>query len=153
MNGSTNTPRGTEPRYGRAQRYLSRVERLESELDYKRLHLRSVRGLTSRGMVSGYGGGVPADRTGGAAMRAQELTKEIEGLQERLIRARSDVRRTVSRLPNPGTRCLMEMRYLSHMKWEDISEALDVSPRTALRRHQRALQTVEALLEERNEKE
>ena len=65
-----------------------------------------------------------------------------------LASARGDVRRTVARLPNAGTRCLLEMRYLSHMKWEDISDALDVSPRTVMRRHQRALQTVEAFLQE-----
>lgn len=147
MNDMTNMEHSTKPRFMAAQQYLSRVEQLESELDYKQLHLQSVRGLTGRTMVSGHGS-MPGDPTGRAALRAQELTAEIETLQKMLASARGDVRRTVARLPNAGTRCLLEMRYLSHMKWEDISDALDVSPRTVMRRHQRALQTVEAFLQE-----
>lgn len=136
-------------RQARAERYLARPGRLQEVMHYKQIHLRAVRGRLRSSFPTGEvrGTGI-ADPTGSAAAEAEELSAQIARLQTEIDRARMDAQRLIARLPNAQSRELMEMRYLSLFKWEEISEALAVSPRTALRRHQRALGAIAALLED-----
>lgn len=133
----------------RAERYLSRVRMLESDISLKLSHLGCLHARMPRGIQENTGhSNIPSDSTGERAVRIQELQEEIEALRRQLDRARREVKHTVSLLPDPRRRCMLEMRYLSHLTWEEISEGLCISPRAALRLHKRALETINILLSE-----
>lgn len=137
-----------------AERWLMRAGRLEETLWYKLVQLRTVRtGLPSSFPSGEVRGTDVSDATGRTALRVEELQREIEQLQRAIARTRATVGQLIARVPSAQSRALLEMRYLSFLKWEDISTALAVSQRTALRRHRRALATVRVLLAEQQDRE
>lgn len=133
----------------RAERYLQRAGALENDIELKLRHLHCLRTRVPKGIQSSEGhSNTPCDRTGDNAVRIEELQNEIEALRRQLERARNEIKHTVQRIPDPRRRCMLEMRYLSHLTWDEISDSLCISPRAALRLHQRALETINILLQE-----
>ena len=136
--------------FERARRRMMRVRMLEESIACKRAYIKGLRACAApaAGIAATGRSDQPADKTGAAAVKIADLEEEIASLEARLCAARRDTERLIARLPSPRSRCLLEMRYLSALPWEGISEALGISPRAALRRHQRALQLVSGYLEE-----
>lgn len=135
--------------FERARRYLLRVRTLEEDIACKQAYIQGLRAQTPAAAFTVIGhGSLPSDKTGAAAVKIAALEEEIAQLQARLRAARRDTEALLARLPSARSRCLLEMRYLSALPWESISDALGVSPRAALRRHQRALQLLSGYLEE-----
>lgn len=134
----------------RAGDYLSRVQRLEEELAFKLQYLSTLRTqqptFSSSERVQG---GDIADSTAHRAIRIQELREEIDGLYNAIDHARRETEQLLQALPDQRVRGLLEMRYLSGFKWDTIAETMFVTPRWAMRMHQRALHTIYALLKER----
>lgn len=136
----------------RAGDYLSRVQRLEEELTCKLQHLSTLRAQYPQSALhERVQGGDIADSTAHRAIRMQELREEIEGLYNAIDHARRETEQLLSLLPSPRVRSLLEMRYLSGFKWDTIAGAMYVTPRAALRMHQRALKTVHLLLSEKQQ--
>lgn len=134
----------------RAGDYLSRVQRLEEELAFKLQYLSTLR--TQQPTFSAeerVQGGDIADSTAHRAIKIQELSDEIAGLYNAIEHARCETEQLLRSLPDQRVRGLLEMRYLSGYKWDTIAETMFVTPRWAMRMHQRALHTVYALLQER----
>ena len=131
--------------------YLSQVRRIENEITCRLAHIRCLREARPGGLVldAVHTGGA-GDPTGDQAVRIEEMQKEIEQLYGSMQKIRSDIARTVGRLPDTRARCLMEMRYLSGLSWERIAESLSITPRSALRLHQKALRSVDAMLCEKH---
>lgn len=129
--------------------YLSQVRRLENEITCKLAHIRCLRDMRPGGLKTGavYPQGA-GDPTGERAMRIEELRAEVDQMYRDMQRLRCDIAAVVERLPNTRARCLMEMRYLSGLTWDAIAESLAITPRSALRLHQKALRTVDILLRE-----
>ena len=126
----------------RAEAYLSRVSALQSELTCQLQHLRALRA---------HGRAASGAQDVLTPLRLRQVQRRVEQLRADLSRAQREVAWAVGRLPNPRARTLMEMRYLSCLTWDEIAQALDASPRAALRMHQRALRQVDILLAERED--
>jgi DNA-directed RNA polymerase specialized sigma24 family protein len=120
----------------RAERYLSRVTLLQSEMTCQLQHLRALR--------ERYRAGGKEDTV--LILRIRQVRRQAESLQQQLSAVQREVSAAIARLPDPRVRAMMEMRYLSGLTWEEIAEALFSSPRAALRMHQRALRQISLLL-------
>lgn len=120
----------------RAERYLGRVGALQSEMTCQLQHLRALREREST---------MPERHT---LLRMQQVRQRIEQLRTQQHTVQREVTCALERLPSPRARILMEMRYLSGFTWEEIAQAMHLSPRAALRMHQRALRLVDILLSE-----
>ena len=133
-----------------AGEFLSQVRRMENELSCKLAHVRCLRETMPSGLRTGaWRGGDISDPTGRNALCIAELQQEIDALYRQVHKKRSEISRVIRRLPNTRARSLMEMRYLSGLGWERIAESLCITPRSALRLHQKALHTVDVLLLEK----
>jgi len=131
--------------------FLSQVRRMENELSCKLAHVRCLREALPGGLQTGaWRGGEISDPTGRNALCIAELQQEIDALYQQVRKKRMEIARVVNRLPNTRARSLMEMRYLSGLGWERIAESLCITPRSALRLHQKALRSVDALLMEKD---
>ena len=136
----------------RAGDYLSRVQRLEEDVGWV-----DVTGLLSAlreqypslALHERVQGGDISDSTALRAIKMQELRSEIDGLYNAIDHARRETEQLLKCLPSPRVRSLLEMRYLSGFKWDTIADTLYVTPRAAMRMHQRALKTVHILLKEK----
>ncbi|MBQ7455870.1 MAG: sigma-70 family RNA polymerase sigma factor [Clostridia bacterium] len=138
--------------FPRVQRRLTRASRLEEEIAGHQAHILALRAqcrAADPAMIAGRSG--PSDRTAFAAVRVAELEQEIAVLRDRQRRAEEETRRLLARLPSARSRALLEMRYLSGLPWEQISEALDITPRAALMRHRRALEQLQRFVENSGE--
>ncbi len=134
----------------RAGDYLSRVRRLEEELSLKLQYLSTLRTQTPTfAPHERVTGGDIGDSTAHRAIRIEELSAEIEGLYNAIEHARRETEQLVRSLPDARVRMLLEMRYLNGYKWDAIADTMFVTPRSALRMHQKALHTVYALLSEK----
>lgn len=138
----------------RAGDYLSRVQRLEEELTCKLQYLSTLRAQYPQSALrERVQGGDISDSTALRAIQMQELRAEIEGLYHAIEHARRETSELLRALPSPRVRSLLEMRYLSGLKWDTIATAMYVTPRAALRMHQRALKTVHLLLNEKRQRQ
>lgn len=136
--------------YTLAGDYLSRAGRLEEEVRCKLQYLRALRDMTPGGLqLDKVQPGEAADPTLHRAVKMEELREEIEELYAQIERIRSENAHLIAALPDARLRSLLEMRYLSGFKWDVIAQNMFVTPRSALRMHQRALKTMHALLLER----
>lgn len=134
----------------RAGDYLSRVRRLEEEVTLKTQYLNTLRTqLPSFAPHDRVTGGDISDSTAHRAVKIAELREEIAGLYNAIEHARRETEHLLRTLPDSRVRMLLEMRYLGGYKWDTIADAMFVTPRSALRMHQKALKTVYALLSER----
>lgn len=134
----------------RAGDYLSRVRRLEEEVALKCQYLNTLRAeLPSFALHERVTGGDIADSTAHRAVKIAELREEIQGLYNAIDHARRETEHLLRALPDTRVRTLLEMRYLGGYKWDTIADTMFVTPRSALRMHQKALRTVHALLSER----
>lgn len=134
----------------RAGDYLSRVQRLEEELICKLQYLSALREqYPSLALHERVQGGDISDSTALRAIKMQELRSDIDGLYNAIDHARRETEQLLKCLPSPRVRNLLEMRYLSGFKWDTIADTLYVTPRAAMRMHQRALKTVHILLKEK----
>lgn len=134
----------------RAGDYLTRVQRLEEELTCKLQYLSTLREqYPTASLHERVQGGDISDSTALRAVKMQELKEEIAGLYNAIDHARRETEQLLRHLPSPRVRNLLEMRYLSGFKWDTIASAMYVTPRAAMRMHQRALKTVHILLKEK----
>lgn len=141
---------GPSPQQRRAGDYLSRLKRMEEEADLKLRYLRSLRTqMPSAPARERVQGGDMADSTAHRAIRIEELQQEIAQLYTQMDLVRRETELFISSLPDLRLRSLLEMRYLSGFKWETIADTLFMTTRSAMRLHQRALQTAHVLLSER----
>lgn len=144
------TRTGPSPQQRRAGDYLSRLQHMEKEVDFKLRYLRSLRTqMPSAPTQERVQGGDIADSTAHRAIRIEELQQEIAQLYTQMDLVRKETELFIRSLPDLRLRSLLEMRYLSGFKWETIADTLYMTTRSAMRLHQRALQTAHVLLSER----
>ena len=141
---------GPSPQQRRTSDYLSRLQRMEEEVNFKLQYLHTLRTqMPAARTEERVTGGDMADSTARRAIKIQELQQEIGQLYAHMDAVRRETEMFIRTLPDLRLRSLLEMRYLSGFKWETIAETLFMTPRSAMRLHQRALQTAHILLTER----
>lgn len=134
----------------RAQRFLLRPRRLAEIIACQQIHISTLQSkVGSPDLGIRVTGSAPADRTAYLACKISEMREETARLERQQALALVQVKRLLRGMPSPRAACLLEMRYLSGLTWSAISDALHLTPRTALRLHQRALRLVQQLLEDR----
>ena len=72
------------------------------------------------------------------------LEDDIKEEMARLVEKKEEITRAVHAVDKEEYRYLLEKRYLSFMKWEDIADDMHVSLRTVYRMHGEALKKVKA---------
>ncbi|MCQ2453729.1 MAG: hypothetical protein MJ136_04090 [Clostridia bacterium] len=111
----------TDIRAVRSERVLARGLELKEE---KRLRVREFAALRRRAQE---------DCVPGAAGRLRELREQVKRLEAEEAEAEADVRALIARVPSRRGRLLLEMRYLSGLRWEEIAEQLGISLRVTMR--------------------
>ena len=111
----------TDIRAVRSERLLARGLELKEE---KRLRVREFAALRRRAQE---------DCVPGAAVRLRELREQVKRLDTEEAEAEADVRALIARVPSRRGRLLLEMRYLSGLRWEEIAEQLGISLRVTMR--------------------
>ena len=77
-----------------------------------------------------------------AVLRIAAMESEIDADIERLVNLKIEITRTIWRVEDANCRTLLEMRYISFRKWEDIAEAMGINVRWLHRLHAKALRLV-----------
>ncbi len=122
----------TDIRGLRAERLLARGLELKEE---KRLRIREFASLRRRAEE----GCAP-----GAAGRLRELREQVRTLEAEEAQAEAAVRALIARVPSRRGRLLLEMRYLSGLRWEEIAEQLGISLRVTMRTRARWVRYLDA---------
>ena len=77
-----------------------------------------------------------------AVLRIAAMESEIDADIESLVNLKIEITRTIWRVEDANCRTLLEMRYISFRKWEDIAEAMGINVRWLHRLHAKALRLV-----------
>ena len=129
------------------QEYLNRPEAVAREIGRKRTRIEALRRMASR--FSPTLSDVRVQTTPDPSRMQEFLAEaadeeaEIALLEEERNRALAEAARMISRLPEEKMEQLMELRYLDRQPWEEIAEALDLSPSHTFRLHKAALEFIQ----------
>lgn len=77
-----------------------------------------------------------------AAIRMLELEQMISEQIAELVRLRKEIAGVIQAVNNPECEALLEMRYLSLMSWEQISDVLGYHSKYVFDVHRRALEMI-----------
>lgn len=77
-----------------------------------------------------------------AVLSIAAMESEIDADIESLVNLKIEITRTIWRVEDANCRTLLEMRYISFRKWEDIAEAMGINVRWLHRLHAKALRLV-----------
>lgn len=78
-----------------------------------------------------------------AVLRIAAMESEIDADIESLVNLKIEITRTIWRVEDANCRTLLEMRYISFRKWEDIAVAMGINVRWLHRLHAKALRLVD----------
>ena len=74
--------------------------------------------------------------------KALELERMIHEDTEKMLCLKIEIRRTIDTVEDNEEKLLLRLRYLNFMHWDEVCEAMSISPRTAHRIHGVALKHV-----------
>lgn len=125
-----------------AKAYLSQYRWLDIRIDAKLEQIERLRELAARRTAaygsSGGGAGKP-DRRADVVVRIVDAEKELDADIDRLQTLRADILHTISQLPDPRMRTLLELRYINGMKMSEIAERMNYSVRNVTNLHAAAI--------------
>lgn len=135
-----------------AKEYLSSIHWLEKQIEYERRELEHWRELSMSVQAVSYephyGSNKPVDAPFIRCLEKKaEAEEKIRRDTERLVQRKSDVIDTLQKIDDVDCRSVLEMRYLSHCTWEEISETLHYSVRWIYKLHGHALVEFEKWME------
>lgn len=78
-----------------------------------------------------------------AVLRIAAMESEIDADIESLVNLKIEITRTIWRVEDETCRTLLEMRYISFRKWEDIAVALGITVRRVHQIHGQALRNLD----------
>lgn len=135
-----------------AKEYLSSIHWLEKQIEYERRELEHWRELSMSVQAVSYephyGSNKPVDAPFIRCLEKKaEAEEKIRRDTERLVQHKSDVIDTLQKIDDVDCRSVLEMRYLSHCTWEEISETLHYSVRWIYKLHGHALVEFEKWME------
>ena len=136
------------------QEYLSRAWMLDREIEYQVRRMKNLQ-LRLTDIAHGWPG---SERVGTSAPEEahyarllaslDEMAGELENRTKEYVRTKREIERTIARVSDVSYRLMLQYRYLEHLTWDQVGEALCVDPSTAKRWHRKAMDMVEIPEEE-----
>lgn len=128
---------------------LIQTNQLEQLLSSQLREIRYLRELTLQmsaafGSEHVKGGSGIQDRMAEQVAQIADLEREIKEETAELVAKKRTMREIIYSIHDPRRRMLMRMRYLENMRWEDIAEHMNITPRSAHMLHQRTLEDLNA---------
>ena len=136
-----------------AKEYLGQAYRLDQRINSKLHQISSLRSLTERVTTSFDREVVSHTRNvtslEDSVIRLMEAEDELHRQIDRMVEVKIDIGKLIDQVHNENYRLILEKRYLCFMPWDQIAGDMHYSRRWGLNRHERALDVVDRLLEER----
>lgn len=119
-----------------AKAYFAQARSLPVQIQAKTKQLQAVRTLQE-----------PLAALPEASKTLSDLAADITAEVQAYAALQRQLQALIDSLPVPEYRTLLELRYLSGSKWEEIAEAMSMHVRWVYRMHGRALQTAQKILD------
>ena len=138
-----------------AKAYLRKIELLDAHINNKLNDLFTLRTMVTKitatispVVVSGSGN---QDKLGDAIAKIVDLQNEINQQIDRFVDAKREVSAVLEKLQDPDHVKVLHKRYIEYKPWEQIACEMCCTYRNVCYIHGKALQAVDALLEDRKE--
>ena len=133
-----------------AKEYLEQAYRLDQRIDSKLEQVEALRCLATKSSAiirshPGSGGGNGSFMED-AVIKIVDMEKEITAEMERLMDLKREIAETISHVEEPEMQIVLERRYLSYQRWQEIAKAICYSTKTVRRWHEKALEKVEEII-------
>lgn len=134
-----------------AKSFLQQAHRTEQRVNSRLRRLSMLHSLATQvtswlGGESVSGSGNP-QRMEDTIAKIVDLERSINGEIDRLVDQKRAVMDTIEQVGNPDQQLILEYRYLDYKSWPEIAEELGFSPRWVQELHERALASIEKIIE------
>lgn len=138
-----------------AKEFLGQAYRLDQRINSKLQQIDSLRSLT-RKVTQSYDSEVVSHTRNVSSMedviiRLMEAEDELNQQIDQLVDTKIEIGKLIERVHNESYRLLLEKRYLCFQAWDQIAAEMHYSRRWLLNKHERALEVVDKLLQEKEE--
>ena len=136
-----------------AREYLGQAYRLDQWINSKLRQVENLRSLTQR--VTASYGREPVSHTRNVTsledsiIRLMEAEEQINQQIDKMVNLKMDIAALIDHVRNENYRLILEKRYLCFLSWDEIATDLHYSSRWVRNVHERALEVVGKLLNER----
>ena len=131
-----------------AKEYLSQAHRIDQRINSKLEQVRSLRALAEK--ATSTMSNMPKSDTPNVSrleeviLKMIDLEEEINSDIDTLVDLKREIVTVIKQVDNLEHQTLLELRYLSFMRWEDIAVQMAYSAQHMFRHHNDALKAVEA---------
>ena len=138
-----------------AKEYLSQAYRIDQRINAKLEQAERLRELSRRRTVA-YGGervthSRNVHRMEDTVVRLIEAERALDREIDAFLDVKQEIRQTIALVADADCRLLLELRYLSMKRWEDIAGEMQMCRTSVYLLHRRALDMVETILRTREE--
>lgn len=136
-----------------AREYLGQAYRLDQWINSKLRQVENLRSLTQR--VTASYGREPVSHTRNVTsledsiIRLMEAEEQINQQIDKMVNLKMDIAALIDHVRNENYRLILEKRYLCFLSWDEIATDMHYSSRWVRNVHERALEVVGKLLNER----
>jgi DNA-directed RNA polymerase specialized sigma24 family protein len=137
-----------------AQIFLERVEMLDRIIENKLIEQRQWRELALNITANVGGDRVQSSGTqskmADAVIKCVDIEAEINNLIDELVNAKKNVIAVIEKLNSPTEYRILHMRYIQHIRLDDIADIMKREYTTITTTHGRALKNVQKILDRRD---
>jgi len=136
-----------------AREYLGQAYRLDQWINSKLRQVENLRSLTQR--VTASYGREPVSHTRNVTSLEDSIIRLMEGEEQinqqidKMVNLKMDIAALIDHVRNENYRLILEKRYLCFLSWDEIATDMHYSSRWVRNVHERALEVVGKLLNER----
>lgn len=125
--------------------FLAQGGALNAAIDAKLMQLEELKALalTSKSFLSASSGAKRRSSVEATVEKIYGMEEEINGLIDSYVDTKAQIAALLATLGDCTERSVMEMHYLSGVKWEEVAERCYLSLRTVHNMHRRALEKLE----------
>ena len=136
-----------------AKEYLGQAYRLDQWINSKLRQVENLRSLTQK--VTASYGREPVSHTRNVTSLEDSIIRLMEGEEQinqqidKMVNLKMDIAALIDHVRNENYRLILEKRYLCFLSWDEIATDMHYSSRWVRNVHERALEVVGKLLNER----
>lgn len=125
------------------KKYLQQAYRIDTQINSKIEQIKSLRELAEKtsaalnGMPSGNG-----NRTEDAIVKMVDLQHEVCDEVTELVNIKREIGRIINGVESPEYRTVLELRYMSFLKWEEIAVIMGYSMQRVFQIHKEAINAI-----------